>query len=982
MVGIFSTFFGENKSVCNAIKPPMANPSDSLPPFLNNKKAELWADSLMKTMTADERTAQLFMVAAYSKTTEPDEKIVELIRNYKIGGIIFMQGGPGRQIILNNYYQSISKTQLMIGIDGEWGLSMRLDSTMKYPWAMTLGAVRDNKLIYDMGVLIGEDCKRVGIHVNFAPDVDINNNVKNPVIGARSFGDNKYNVANKGTAYALGMQSVGVLANSKHFPGHGDTDKDSHKSLPSILHDKARLDSIELYPFKKLITSGIGSMMVAHLNMPAYETQVNVPTTLSKYVVTDLLQNQLGFKGLIFTDALNMKGVSEHFPPGVADVMALKAGNDVLLFSGDVPKAILEINNAIARSEITREYVDAKCKKILMAKYWMGLNVKQKKSLKNLDIDLHSIKADLINRKLIENSLTLLNNKNEILPLKKLDTLKIATVSIGEEQKTMFQKRIDNYTEAKHFNLKEDADETTITNLKTEIAKYNLVIIGIHKSNSSPWKKYDITDQTKKLISDLSISKKIIVSIFTNTYSLLNFNEAMYCDGLVMSYQNSELAQDYTAQLIFGGVAANGMLPVTIHKYYPYGYGLSTTKIRMKYSIPEDIGMNSTKILEIDEVVKKAIKDSVFPGCQIFAARKGVVVFNKGYGHHSWDKKQKVTENSIYDVASVTKVAASLPIIMDMVDDKKVDLTKTFGDYLPELSGTDKSNMRIIDQLTHQAGLKAWIPFYTRTLEKGTNAFKPAFYATEYSENYPYKVADNVYACKGILDTMFLDNVSTSRNATGNYLYSDLGFYLWMRIIKNVYKVNMDEVTQKYIYTKLGANYTMYNPLNKYSKEQIVPTENDKIFRKQLIHGYVHDQGAAMAGGVAGHAGLFSTANDLGKIMQMYLNKGSYGGEEFFDSEIVDEFTKCRFCVNGNRRGIGWDKPTTNGEGGTACDCVSYLSFGHAGFTGCLVWADPQNELVYVFLSNRVHTNAENKKLITQGQRATIQSIFYDSIVN
>ncbi len=954
--------------------------TDTLPPFCNNSKADQWVDSVFKTLSPDERTGQLFMVAAYSKTTAPNSEIVSLINNQKIGGLIFMQGGPGRQAILNNHYQSLSKVPLMIGIDGEWGLAMRLDSTMKYPWQMTLGAIRDNKLIYDMGKEIGLECKRVGIHVNFAPVVDINNNIKNPVIGARSFGDNKVNVANKGIAYSLGMQDAGVLANAKHFPGHGDTDKDSHKSLPSIMHDKARLDSIELYPFKKLIAAGVGSMMVAHLYIPAYDATPNVATTLSPAVVTDLLQKELGFKGLIFTDALGMKGVASYYEPGMVDLKALKAGNDVLLFSGDVPEAIKQINAAIQRQEITREMVDEKCKKILRAKYWMGLHQKKMVSLKNLDADLHTIQADLVNRKLVESSLTLLNNMDSLLPLKRLDTLKIATLSIGEEAKNMFQKRVDSYTTADHFNIVEDLDQVLIDQLILKLKPYNCILISIHKSNGSPWKNYTITPQAKNIISQLTETKKVVVSVFTNPYSLIDFKEGFKCQGLIMSYQNSDLAMDYTAQLIFGGIGAKGMLPVSLHFNYPYGYGLFTEKTRLKYAPAEEVGVNSKQFYKIDDIVKKAIEDTVFPGCQILCARKGVVFFNKGYGHYTYNRKKMVDENSIFDVASITKTSTSLPCIMQLYDEGKIDLYKSLGEYLPELNTSDKGSIKIIDQLTHQAGLKPWIPFYTATLNADFS-FKKEYYDTAYSEKYPLKVAENLYAMKGMQDYMFQQNLITPLNSTRRYKYSDLGFYFWMKIIEKFYGKPIDQVVEENFFSKLGSTTTMFNPLTQFPKERIIPTEDDTLFRKQMIQGYVHDQGAAMCGGVAGHAGLFSTANDLAKMYQMYLNNGTYGGERYFKESTVKEFTRCQFCANGNRRGIGWDKPDPNGDGGTACDCVSYASFGHAGFTGCLVWVDPQNEMVYIFFSNRIHPSAENKKLVNEGQRALVQQVFYEAIM-
>ena len=952
--------------------------NDSIPPFL--LKESKWVDSLMKQMTLDEKIGQLFMVAAYSKTAAPSDKIVNLIKNQQIGGLIFMQGGPGRQITLTNYYQSLSKIPLIIGIDGEWGLSMRLDSTMKFPWQMTLGAIQDNQLIYEMGKEIALQCKRVGVHVNFAPVVDVNNNKNNPVIGARSFGENKFNVAQKGIAYMAGMQDQKILANAKHFPGHGDTDKDSHLALPVINHDRTRLDTLELYPFRELIKKGLGSMMIAHLQIPALDNTPNTPTTLSKKVVTDLLQKDMGFKGLIFTDALNMKGVADYYEPGVADYKALLAGNDVLLFSGDVARAVQEIKKGIQKGEITEAVIDEKCRKILKAKYWVGLHKFKPIPHTNLHADLFTKQSEVVLRRLVEASLTLIKNELQLIPLQKLDTLKIAAIAIGEEKGNMFHRRMNDYMQIDVHSVSESAGSSEAQSLLTKLNEYNLIVLSIHKSNDSPFKSYKISAENKAFIQTIAQKKNTILVVFANPYALSNMKEIKWCHAIIMSYQNSELAQDYTAQLIFGGISAKGKLPVSISEEYKAGHGLETGKpVRMKYTIPEDVGIKSEKLEEIDKIVQKAIKDSVFPGCQILAARSGRVFFRKAYGYHTYEKKTPVTNDDIYDIASITKVAGTLPALMYLVDKEEVRLYKTLGDYLPELAGTDKSSITLIDLLTHQAGFKSWIPFHLHTLD-ANNQWKQGIYDTVYSENYPYQVAEKMFASYRIRDTMFKANVSSPLSGKKKYLYSDLGYYYLQRIIEKKTGLSLDAFVSRYFYQPLGATTLGYNPLKRFQKEQIVPTEEDLIFRKQLIHGFVHDQGAALMGGVAGHAGLFANANDLAKLMQLYLNYGEYGGERFIKESTIREFIRCQFCANGNRRGVGFDKPSPNGEGGTACDCVSYASFGHAGFTGTLAWVDPEKELVYIFLSNRIHPNAENKKLIKEGQRALVQQVFYNAM--
>lgn len=952
--------------------------SEKVKAFQPMNDAQKWVDSVFNGLTEDQRTAQLFMVAAYSKQgVQPEAKIEKLIKEYHIGGLIFMQGGPGRQAVLTNYYQSISKTPLMIGIDGEWGVAMRLDSTMHFPWQMTLGAVQNDSLIFEMGRQVALQCKRLGIHVNFAPSVDVNNNPNNPIIGARSFGENKYKVADKGIAYALGMQQERVMACAKHFPGHGDTDKDSHKTLPQINKSLAQLDSLELYPFYKMIEKGVKSFMIAHLAIPALDNTPNTPTTLSKKVVTDLLQTKMGFKGLIFTDALNMKGVADLYAPGEVDAKALIAGNDVLLFAGDVPTAIKKINEAIDKKEITRAYVHEKCKRILYAKYWLGLHKKQKINLKNLDAELNNKDAELIVRKLTQASLTLLKNEREILPFMQLDTLKIAAVSIGEDVNNAFQNRLSDYAKVSNFSLNEGTDANAFL---AKLKGMNRVIISVHKSNKNPFQRYKLTEWEKLAIKTISNKFPTVVCVFANPYSLRGFDDVSKAKAVVMSYQNSEFAQDYTAQLLFGGIDCNGKLPVTISSSFPEGTGLDLKKkLRFKYVIPEELGIKAEKLGRVDTLMKNAIRDGILPGAQILVAKDGNVFYQKSFGYHTYEPVREVRNTDLYDIASVTKVTTSLLAFMKLYDEKKIALTQTLGDFLPELKDTtDKANLTFLDILTHQARLKAWIPFYRHTQNKDYS-YKEGFYSAKLDTLYPYQVAESLYGSYVMDQFIYQSIVAVPLELKKKYLYSDVGYYFLKRIIEKITKQKFDAYLEQQFYEPLGAYRFTYNPLKKFDKDEIVPTEKDTIFRKQLIHGYVHDQGAAMLGGVAGHAGIFASANELAKIFQMYLNGGSYGGVQYIQKNTIQEFSKCQFCP-GNRRAVGFDKPLPSGNGANACDCVSQKSFGHTGFTGTMAWADPQNGLVFIFLSNRVYPDANNQKLIKSGLRAQVQQVFYDAV--
>jgi len=948
------------------------------PPFYTTDTN--WADSVIKTLTLDERIAQLFMVAAYSNKEKAHTKeLKKLIHDDKIGGLIFFQGGPAREANLTNSFQASAKVPLLIAIDGEWGLAMRLDSTVKFPRQMMLGAIQNDSLIYEMGAEVARECKRIGIHVNFAPVVDINNNPLNPVIGNRSFGENKYNVANKSLMYMKGMQDNHVLACAKHFPGHGDTDSDSHKTLPLITASRTRLDSLELFPFKKLIGEGLGSMMVAHLSIPALDTTSNQASTLSKRIVTGLLKDTLGFKGLIFTDALNMRGVSKYYNPGEVNVKAIIAGNDVLLFPEDVPLAIKRIKEAIDSGYISKEDIDTRCMKLLLVKQWAGLNHYSKVKTKNLYKELNTKGSEVLNRKLTEESLTLLQNKNNIIPLNNLDTSRIASVSLGYRDETVFQQTLNKYASVNNFGISKDAKPAAFDTLLEKLKSYNLIIVQIDNTNYRTDKDYGLTPQVISFLKRIiALPSRTIMNVIANPYILAYLDSIQYADAVIMGYEDNEYIQDYTAQLIFGGIAAKGKLPVTASSYFKVGTGFPTKAVRFKYTIPEELGIDPKILNKIDTIALKGIRDKVYPGCQVFIAKDGKVFYQKSFGYHKYDKKEKVKNDDIYDLASVTKIAASTPCIMKLVDEKKVNVDEKLVTYLPMLKGTNKENIVIREMMAHQAGLVEWIPFWTKTMNKGE--YDSSIYSKTQTSIFDKRVADNLFINKNYEDVMYKQIIESPVKESGKFLYSDLGYYFLKRIIEQKTSMTEDQFAAKTFYSPLGLPTMGYKPRERFDLNRIIPTENDTHFRKQLIQGDVHDQGAAMLGGVGGHAGLFSDANDLAVLMQMYLNNGSYGGKQYIDSATVKRFTRCQYCFT-NRRGIGFDKPEmTVGKESPVCTCVSAESFGHTGFTGTLAWADPVNGLVYVFLSNRVYPNADENKLAKSGIRTKIQQVIYDAL--
>jgi beta-glucosidase-like glycosyl hydrolase/CubicO group peptidase (beta-lactamase class C family) len=936
---------------------------------------KIWVDSIYGNMSLQEKVGQLFMVDLFSSDPQAKvDKVKELIKNQQIGGIIFSKGGPQRQAKINNELQELAKVPLMIGMDAEWGLAMRLDSTFAYPWNMTLGAIIDDRVVQKVGKRIGEHSKRLGVHINFAPVVDINTNPKNPIIGNRSFGEDKENVTNKSLAFMKGLQEAGVLANAKHFPGHGDTDTDSHKTLPTINFTKERIDSIELYPYRRLIDAGLSSVMVAHLNVPSLEERYDYPSSISKAIVTDMLKGELGFNGLIFTDALNMKGAANFSSPGEIDLAAFLAGNDVLLISEDIPKAHQLIVNAFREGLITEERLALSVKKILYAKYKVGLHTYLPVNTNYLVEDLNSVIDDALYEEAMEKALTVLKNEKAILPIKDLQKKKIAYINIGDDSGTTFLTELRKYADVDY--VKEEKLDSYIKKLKN----YNYVIVGFHKSNANPWKDYKFTDKELTWLYEIARTNTVILDVFARPYAMLDVKTTTNFEGIIMSYQNSEVSQALSAQLIFGAREANGKLPVSLGKDFPLNTHFQTKSLkRLQYGTPESVGVNSYKLKKIDSLARVGLLGAMTPGMQILVARKGKVIYNKNFGYHEQNKKNSVKSNDIYDVASLTKILATLPVIMELVDRGVLSMDTKLSEMLPEYKNSNKGNITLQQMLTHTARLQAWIPFYVQTLDSVSKEPSEKYYATKANNKYNIKVANDLFLRKDYKDSIYKQiKESELRNRAG-YKYSDLPYYLLKKFIESFFGNPMEKVVQRDFYESMGMNYTTYMPREKFTLADIVPTEDDQVFRKQKVHGYVHDQGAAMLGGVSGHAGLFSNSNDVAKLMQMYLQGGYYGGSRYLKQETINTFNTCYFCEDDIRRGVGFDKPQL-GDVGPTCGCVSLSSFGHSGFTGTFTWADPEEDIVYVFMSNRTFPDANNRKLIGSNLRSNIQQAIYEAI--
>ena len=935
---------------------------------------EKWVDSVYSSMNLVQKVGQLFVVQAFSnKGVSHSKKISNEIINNAIGGLIFSNGSPKKQINLTNSYQEISNIPLLIGMDAEWGLSMRLDSTFSFPWNMTLGAIKDDMLIKQVGSRIATHCKRIGVNFNFAPVVDINTNPNNPIIGNRSFGESIENVSLKSLNFMKGQQEMNVLSSAKHFPGHGDTSTDSHKTLPIIKHKKERILNVELKPFINLINNGLESVMIAHLEVPSLEKTIGLPSTLSYSIVTELLKNDLGFKGLIITDALEMKGLSSFKSTGNLDMLAFKAGNDILLMSENVSEGVNSIIDEYNKGSISEIRLSHSVKKILKAKYKVGLNKSSVISTINLDNDLNNISDKILNEQLVERSLTVVKNKENIIPITDLKK-KIGYMSFGNDSAVSFFSHLNKYSKV---------DEIVNINLKNSdsiISKYNTIIIGVHANSKTPWNSYKINKKEIDLINHIAKKVDVILNVFGSPYTLKPFKSIRSIKGVIVSYQNSKIFQQKSAQLIFGALNSKGRLPVSIGKLFDVGDGIKIKHInRLSYGTPESVSMSSIKLRKIDSLANIAIDSAMTPGLQLLIAKDGRVVYNKNFGYLTYDKKSKVKNNTIYDLASLTKILVTLPIVMKLVETGTINLDTKLKEILPSYVDSNKSNITIKEMLSHYSNLKSWIPFYKSTLDSITKKPKNLYYNSVYSNKHNIKVSDNLYLLSSYKDSIN-SLIKNSELNNEKYRYSDLPYYILKLYIEDYYSNDLSSLINSQLFNEIGMPKASYYPKEITSTNNIAPTEIDNYFRFGEIRGTVHDMGAAMQGGIGGHAGLFSNANDIAKIMQMYLQGGQYGNKKYFNKSTIDLFNKCYYCEDDNRRGVGFDKPQIEGDGPT-CGCISMQSFGHSGWTGTYTWADPEEKIVYVFLSNRSYPESKENKLLKYNIRTDIQKLIYESII-
>ncbi len=955
--------------------------SDSF--ILNGQKAPspAWVDSVFSTLSLEEKLGQLFVIRAHSDLGEEHINSVRAqIKKYKVGGLCFFQGTPAKQAGLTAEYQKLSKIPLIVSMDAEWGLGMRhKEKGLSFPHQLMLGAIPDVKDIEEMGYAIGKQLKAVGVNVSFSPVADVNNNAGNPVIGDRSFGEDKIEVANRSIAYMRGLQAAGILASGKHFPGHGDTDTDSHLDLPVITHSMAHLKEIELFPFQELIDAGLPSIMVAHLHVPAIDSAANISTTLSRLAINDLLKDQMGFKGLVFTDALEMKGVTKHFDAGQVSIMAFQAGNDMLVLPADISLAFSSLKEAFTKGMLDVEMLNEKVRKILEAKYSLGLDsliLPTPEHASEMAFDPYAVG---VKYRLIEQAITVVQNKRALIPLVNVKEPKTATLSIGSSQATPFQTRLNSYIKSKQFNVPKSLNGMDITGLLKELSKYPRVIVAIHNLNNKASDGFGLSKDILSLVQNINRQQDMIVVVFGSPYSLKYFENI---DHLIMAYEDTPETEDITAQGLAGVFGFRGKLPVTASNIFPVHHGYTTPSLkRLGYSPPERVGMMSDSLNYIKTIVQQMIDIHAAPGCQILIAKDGRIVYEQAFGKHTYHTDDSVKLTDLYDIASVTKVASTTLAVMRLFEEGYINLDRTLGQYLPWLASTNKADMQLRKVMAHHAGLQSWIPFYESTLPENRSVpfvFDDIYQAIP-SSQFPVCVADHMWMDINYLDTIRRQIIRSGLNKEDTYVYSDLGFIMLPEIIRNKTGVTIGRYVDSVFYRSMGLQRLGYKPLLRFHPDEIVPSEDDEYFRCQELDGYVHDMACAMLGGVCGHAGLFSNANDLAVIFQMMMNEGYYGARKYIDPDVLKLFT-TRY-VYSTRRGIGFDmKELDPSKNLLTASEASSGTYGHTGFTGICAWNDPQHQLVYIFLSNRTYPSMHNGLMSTYNIRERIHKRAYRAI--
>ena len=951
-----------------------------------------YADSVMQGMTDEQLLAQLIMPMVFPKEgTKALQEWDHLVAR-GFGGVLWQKGTPERQLFLTNRMREKATIPMLVAMDGEWGLSMRLSGTIRWPRNIVLGATNNLATAFEYGRATAEEAKRMGIHVNFAPVADVNNNPLNPVIGTRSFGSDPQQVAKLVLAYGQGLESQGVLSVAKHFPGHGDTEVDSHKALPVITHDRTRLEQVELYPFREFIQKGLGGIMTGHLTVPALDSSRKA-ASVSPTITTELLQQQLGFEGLIFTDGLAMQGVIDNVGKGSVAVAAFNAGNDILLAPPHPQKALGELLSALKAKKIERSEVLRRCRKVLAWKCLLGATERTPLPTQSLFADLNSERSKALCTRIYEESITLLKNNEALLPLSAPKNSALLRYGDAKTPQLLQLLRSDSEVDNYAIGLKSSATERRATYQKLQ--KSSLVLVAITSEKARP----------DAGLLQLARDKSVVLLFLTNPYTALHFKEVIAeAKAVVMGYDSSVDAQTAVGRALLGQLPMSGVLPVDLPPLFKAGAGIPLERKGLTFAKPEAVGLNSQILSQIDDIALEGVQKGAYPGCQVLVAKGGKVVYSKAFGYKDSRKKEPNNTTTLYDLASVTKAVATVPLLMIAEDEGRLTTKDKLGKYLDFLKGSDKESVSLADLLFHTGGMPAVINFYLFLIDdesytsplityrhksgfpiqiaqkawaRGHFAYLPTLVSHKQSKEYPLRFAQGYYLHSSVRE-MMREEIRDAQLRSRSYRYSDIDFLLLQEVLEQCYQMPLDQLFRQKLAEPLGLERLTYCPLERFQPNEIAEGQKDQFLRHQTLRGDVDDEAAAMMGGVSGNAGLFGSAEQLFPLLQMLLNNGTYDGRRYIQASTVEKFTNARHPRS--PYSLGFDRHRGKGKVGNVAHSAPLSTYGHTGFTGTCCWVDPQNEIIYIFLSNRVAPKRWNGELSKLKIRTRIQEQIYKAL--
>ena len=974
--------------LCAGLAGAQSRPSPSVPTVADTlPDAETWVARTLAAMTPAERIGQLFVARAHADGSAGTlAEVKRLVTQHRVGGVCFSRGTPTRQAEWTNALQAVAKTPLLIAQDAEWGAGMPFpDQVARLPYALTLGAADDVTLAREIGCEAGRQLRRLGVHVAFAPVADLVTDPTGDVGGRRSFGAVPVRVGRLATAYARGLADAGVLAVAKHFPGHGGADVDGPDDLPVLGADRLRLDTAELVPFRMLAQDGLAGVMTGHLAVPAVDREGLRPASLSPVLTRDILRRDWGYDGLVVTDGLDGAGVTAYYSAGEAAVEAVRAGNDLLLLPEDLPAGLAAIEAAVADGALTRERIDASVRRILRAKYAAGLaRPRRDVATERLLVDLNGPQIRALSERAYRAAVTVLDTGATALPVIAVDRGRTAVVSLGVGRLTEFQRMAARYAPVSQPIVDATLDSAAVARWTRELSAYDRVFAGVHGLTWRADEGFGLDPNALRLLRTIAPQTRLTVVAFGAPYvvdRLLGLGA-----GLVLAYEDAPLAQKAATEVIYGAIGARGTLPVAAAPSYLPGTGLQTAPaFRLAYSEPANAGFDGARLTKIDDLMREAIRTKATPGGVVLAAHEGHVGYLKAFGKQTYDlNADAVDVNTVYDLASVTKVAASTLAVMRLHERGLISVYDPIGEHLPWLANTNKRDLRIHDIVAHQARLTAWIPFYKSTFERDargrtTKRFKPGVYATASRTGAGTQVNERLFIRDDYRDTILTKIAESALLPGRGYKYSDLGFYIVAELVREKTGLPLEQYVALEFYRPMGLRTIGYRPTERIPAGFIPPSEDDNYWRRGRVQGYVHDMGAAMLGGVSGHAGLFSNATDLAAVAQMLLNGGVYGGRRYLREETIRLFTTRH--PRSTRRGLGWDMPETRpGAKLNVSPLASANTFGHLGFTGTAMWADPETGVLFVVLTNRTFPRMSRNAWHKEEYRPRLQGAVYEAL--